>query len=187
MFIWYLRGDVPEVLVSTASNNYKTLLAKISVLWNQHFTGVPFEYAFVDETVQRQYQAETTLSNIINLFTMMAILISCLGLFGLTAFSTEQRSKEIGIRKILGADVVGIVRLLSKDFLQLVLVAMLIAIPIAGWAMNKWLREFAYRIDIGWWIYALAGLIAVVIALVTVSVQALKAALANPVKSLRTE
>jgi putative ABC transport system permease protein len=117
----------------------------------------------------------------------MAILISCLGLFGLAAFSAEQRNKEIGIRKVLGASVTGIVGLLSKDFLKLVVVAMLIATPIAWYGMNKWLQAFAYKINISWWMFALAGLMAIFIALFTVSFQAIKAALANPVKSLKTE
>lgn len=187
LFIWYIRGNVPEVLISTNSKNYKTLLEKIASIWNKYFTGVPFEYKFVDEEVHKQYQSEIVLSNIINSFMLMAILISCLGLFGLTAFSAEQRSKEIGVRKVLGASVTGIVKLLSKDFLKLVIVAIIIALPIAGWVMSKWLQSFAYRINISWWMFALASFIAILIALITVSLQAIKAALANPVKSLRTE
>ncbi|MDP4216533.1 MAG: ABC transporter permease, partial [Bacteroidota bacterium] len=128
-----------------------------------------------------------TLSNIINSFTLMAIFISCLGLFGLAAFSAEQRNKEIGIRKVLGASVPGLVRLLSKDFLQLVFIAMLIAIPIAWWSMNKWLEAFAYRVPISWWMFGLAGILAILIALLTVSFQAIRAAVANPVRSLRSE
>ncbi|MES1216791.1 MAG: FtsX-like permease family protein, partial [Bacteroidota bacterium] len=187
LFIWYEQGNLPKVLISTESKNYKSLLGKIGALWNKDFAGIPFEYAFVDEEVQKQYKAEITLSNIINSFTLMAILVSCLGLFGLAAFSAEQRSKEIGIRKVLGANVTGIVQLLSKDFLKLVIIAIVIATPVAGWAMSKWLQQFAYRINISWWMFALAGLVAIVIALITVSFQAIKAAMANPVKSLRTE
>ena len=148
---------------------------------------MPFEYAFLDDEVQKQYSAEITLSRIINLFTTMAIFISCLGLFGLAAFSAEQRKKEIGVRKVLGASVTGIVQLLSKEFLKLVAVAIIIATPVAWWAMSKWLQAFAYRIDISWWMFALTGFIAILIALLTVSFQAIKAAIANPVKSLRTE
>ena len=117
----------------------------------------------------------------------MAIFISCLGLFGLAAFSAEQRNKEIGVRKVLGASVTGIVQLLSMDFLKLVFIAMIIATPIAWWAMYQWLQHFAYRITISWWMFALAGLVAVVIAFVTISFQSVKAAMANPVKSLRSE
>ena len=147
----------------------------------------PFEYTFLDDEVQKQYETEITLSKIINSFTFIAILISSLGLFGLATFSAEQRNKEIGIRKVVGASVPGIVQLLSKDFLKLVLVAFVIATPIVWWAMNKWLQAYAYRINISWWMFALAGLIAIVIAMITVSFQAIKAAIANPVRSLRTE
>jgi len=119
--------------------------------------------------------------------SIIAIVISGMGLFSLAAFEAEQRTREIGIRKVLGATVAGIAALLSKDFVKLVCISILIASPIAWWAMNKWVQNFAYRIDIGWWIFLLAGLIAVMIALVTVSFQSVKAAIANPVKSLRTE
>ncbi|HSU51917.1 MAG TPA: FtsX-like permease family protein, partial [Segetibacter sp.] len=141
----------------------------------------------LDDEVQKQYETEITLARIINSFTFMAILISCLGLFGLATFSAEQRKKEIGIRKVLGASVSGIVQLLSKDFLKLVVISFVIATPIAWWAMSKWLQAFVYRIDVSWWMLALAGLMAVAIALVTVSSQAIKAAISNPVKNLRTE
>ena len=187
LFIWYISGNVPEVLISTNSKNYKQLLAKIASIWSKYFAGTPFEYKFVDEEVRKQYQAEITLSNIINSFTLMAILISCLGLFGLTAFSAEQRSKEIGVRKVLGASVTGIVQLLSKDFVKLIFISIVIATPIAWWTMNKWLQSFSYRVAISWWMFALAGVIAITITLLTVSFQAIKAAIANPVKSLRTE
>ena len=156
-------------------------------IWNQHLPGIPFEFMFMDEVVQKQYEAEVTLGNIINSFTLMAILISCLGLFGLASFSAEQRSKEIGIRKVLGASVSGIVTLLSKDFLKLVLVSIVIATPLAWWAMSKWLQGFSYRVPITWWMFALAGFIAILIAFFTVSFQAIKAAVANPTKSLKTE
>jgi len=117
----------------------------------------------------------------------MAIIISCLGLFGLAAFSAEQRRKEIGVRKVLGASVFNLTTLLSGDFLKLVAIAIVIATPVAWWAMSQWLQAFAYRIDISWWMFAIAGLVAVLIALVTVSFQSVKAAIANPVKSLRSE
>lgn len=181
------RNDLSNLIVKTSSTNYKTLLGKIEALWHRDVPAVPFEYKFLDEEVQKQYQTEITLSQIINAFTGIAILISCLGLFGLTAFSAEQRKKEIGVRKVLGASVQGIVRLLSKDFLKLVCIAILIAAPIAWWAMDKWLESFAYRITLSWWMFALAGLAAIITALFTVSFQAVKAAIANPVKSLRSE
>ena len=118
---------------------------------------------------------------------MLAILIGCLGLFGLSAYTANQRIKEIGIRKVLGASVQDITKMLSKDFVKLVIIAILIASPIAWWAMTKWLEDFAYRINISWWVFVVAGLAALIIAMLTVSFQAIKAAVANPVKSLRTE
>lgn len=181
------RNDLNNIIVNVNSNDYKALMGKIGSIWHKDLPAVPFDYHFLDEEVQKQYSSETTLSNIINSFTLMAIIISCLGLFGLAAFSAEQRKKEIGVRKVLGASVTGIVQMLSKDFLKLVGIAIVIAAPIAWWAMNKWLQAFAYRIDIGWWMFALAGLIAILIAVITVSFQAIKAAIANPVRSLRTE
>ena len=171
----------------TTTKNYKELLGKIETVWHKDIPGVPFEYSFMDEKVQKQYESDISMSRIINAFTIMAICISCLGLFGLAAFSAEQRNKEIGIRKVLGASVSGIVQLLSKDFLNLVMIAFIIATPISWWAMNKWLQGFAYRIPISWWMFAIAGIATMIIALLTVSSQAIRAAVMNPVKSLRTE
>ena len=176
-----------KMIVSVNSDNYKSVLAKIESLWRKNLSAVPFEYQFQDDVVQKQYESEITLGNIINSFTLMAILISSLGLFGLASFSAEQRSKEIGIRKVLGASVSGIVQLLSMDFLKLVLVSIVIAIPISWWAMNKWLQGFNYKVPITWWMFALAGLIAILIAFFTVSFQAIRAAVANPTKSLKNE
>ena len=181
------NGDLSHLTVAVESKNYQSLFGKIETIWRNNFPSVPFEYTFLDDEVQKQYETEITLSRIINLFTIMAILISCLGLFGLVSFSAEQRKKEIGVRKVLGASVPRLVQLLSKDFLKLVAIAIIIATPIAWWAMNKWLQEFAYRVTISWWMFALAGFTAIAIALITVSFQAVKAAIANPVKSLRTE
>ncbi len=183
----YRKDYFNTMVVAVNSSDYKTTLAKIEGVWRKHLAGVPFEYSFLDAEVQKQYETEITLSNIINSFTLMAIIISCLGLFGLAAFSAEQRSKEIGIRKVLGASVTGITRLLSKDFLKLVIIAFVIATPIAWFAMDKWLQDFAYKVPLSWWMFAIAGLLALFIALVTVSFQAIKAAVANPVKSLKTE
>jgi putative ABC transport system permease protein len=141
----------------------------------------------MNDDVQRQYESEIALSRILNSFAGIAVLISCLGLFGLAAFSAEQRSKEIGIRKVLGASVPGIVQLLSKDFFKLVVIAIVIAAPIAWWSMNKWLETFAYRIHIQWWMIVMAGGLAIFIALFTVSFQAIRAAITNPIKGLRSE
>ncbi|MEP7373272.1 MAG: FtsX-like permease family protein [Chitinophagaceae bacterium] len=180
-------NDLSNVIVAVNSQNYKSLLGKLEATWHKNLPSVPFEYVFLDDEVQKQYETEITLSRIINSFTLVAILISCLGLFGLATFSAEQRRKEIGIRKVVGASVSGIVNLLSKDFVKLVLIAFVIAIPIVWWAMDKWLQEYAYRIHISWWMFGLAGLIALAIAIATVSFQAIKAAITNPVRSLRTE
>ncbi len=180
-------GDLATMVVSANSADYKDLLGKMGTIWHKNLPDVPFEYSFLDAEIQKQYETEVVLSQIINSFTLIAILISCLGLFGLAAFSAEQRSKEIGIRKVLGSSVTGIVGLLSKDFLILVTVSFCIATPIAFYGMGKWLQAFAYRVPLSWWMFVLAGVIAMVIALVTVSSQAIKAALLNPVKSLKAE
>ncbi len=175
-----------NLTVASKSNNYKVLLAKIKSVWVKNLPGVPFEYAFLDEEVQLQYESEITLAKIINAFTLMAIFISCLGLLGLTAFSAEQKKKEIGIRKVLGASVTNIIQLLSTEFFKLLLIAIIIATPIAWWFMSKWLQSFTYRIMLSWWMFALAGFIAVFIALFTVGYQALKAAIMNPVENLKS-
>ena len=142
---------------------------------------------FVDSDFEKKFQNEQLLATLSNLFGGLAIIISCLGLFGLAAYAAEQRVKEIGVRKVLGASVMNLAGLLSKDFLKLVAIAIVLAIPVSIWAMNKWLQKFEYRITLSWWMLALAGLITVIIAIATVSYQAVKAALANPVKSLRSE
>jgi putative ABC transport system permease protein len=176
-----------NVIVNANSKNYGALLTKMEAVWKQYLPTVPFEYSFLNEEVQKQYEAELSLSSTINLFTGIAILISCLGLFGLSAFSAEQRTKEIGVRKVLGATVFGLSSLLSKDFLKLTAIAFVIAIPIAWWVMNEWLQGFNYRVHLSWWMFALAGALAMLLTVCTVSVQAIKAALANPIRSLRTE
>jgi len=142
---------------------------------------------FLDEAYQAQYVSEQRVSMLSKYFAGLAILISCLGLFGLATFTAEQRTKEIGIRKVLGASVASITSLLAKDFMKLVLLAIVIASPLAWWGMNVWLTDFAYHIDLQWWMFALAGLSAIGIALLTISFQSIKAAVANPVKSLRSE
>jgi putative ABC transport system permease protein len=188
--VWMQRPhwDIwPIVIAHTNTPDYKALLSRIEALWHKDVPGTPYTYKFMDEVVQKQYEAEITMSGIIRSFTFMAIIISCLGLFGLAAFSAEQRKKEIGIRKVLGASVAGLTRLLSMEFLRLVLIAFLIAAPIAGWTMNLWLREFAYRISLQWWIFALAGTIAGTVAMLTVGYQAVKAAIANPVQSIKAK
>ena len=147
----------------------------------------PPNISFVDQDFAKKFENEKTLAMLANLFGGLAIIISCLGLFGLAAYAAEQRIKEIGVRKVLGATVTSLARLLSKDFLKLVIIAIILAVPVSVWTLNKWLSQYEYRIILSWWIVALASVITVVIALLTVSYQAVKAALANPVKSLRSE
>jgi ABC-type antimicrobial peptide transport system permease subunit len=149
--------------------------------------GYPVEYKFVDEEFDQYFKAETLVGKLASVFAVLAIVISCLGLFGLAAYTAERRTKEIGIRKVLGASAQGLAGLLSKDFIQLVAISCLIAFPVAWWMMHNWLQDYEYRIQISWWIFVSAALLAIVIALVTVSFQAVKAAFMNPVKSLRTE
>src|SRR5699024_3175685 len=147
----------------------------------------PLDYTFVDDLIQQQYEQERRTAWVIGVFAFVSILIACMGLFGLIAFTAERRTKEIGIRRVMGATVVNIVGLLSKDFLKLVLIGFGIAVPVAYYFMNQWLQDFAYRIDIGVGIFLLAGGLALLIALATVSWQSIRAALANPVDSLRSE
>jgi len=149
--------------------------------------GFPFEYRFVDDAFNARFKSEQLVGNLSQIFAVIAIIISCMGLFGLSAYMAEQRRKEIGVRKVLGSSVLNIVKLLSKDFLILVIVALLLAIPLAWFIMHNWLQDYAYRITISVWIFVFAGGSAIIIALLTVSFQAIKAAIANPVKSLRTE
>ncbi|GAB4021861.1 ABC transporter permease [Spirosoma koreense] len=190
--IFMPRRSVSDLTVqlitrTTGSDRVQDKLAELERLYKASYPGNPFEYYFADENYNRQYQSEQQYGQVFTLASGLAIFIACLGLFGLAAFTTEQRTKEIGVRKVLGASVTSIVALLSKDFLKLVLIAIVIASPIAWYAMNRWLQEFAYKIDIAWWMFGLAGLLAVGIALLTVSLQSVKAALMNPVRSLRSE
>ena len=166
---------------------WKKTLTAVEKKWYQFYPPETFAYKFYDETIQGMYEQEQHLAKLINLATGIAIFISCLGLFGLAVLTAFQRTKEIGIRKVLGASVPGIVQLLSKEYLRLVIIAIVFATPVAWWAMNKWLQNFAYRVQLQWWMFLLAGLIGIAIAMITVSFQAIKAAIANPVKSLRTE
>ena len=173
--------------IKVAGNNIPGALASVEKTWKKYLPEIPYEYTFLDERFTQLYQAEQRQGTIFTVFACIAIFIACLGLFGLSAFAITQRVKEIGVRKVLGANVSSIVTLLSKDFLKLVLVAAIIAFPVAWYAMTHWLQDFAYRISIHWWVFVLAAILASIVALVTVSFQAIKAAIANPVKSLRTE
>jgi putative ABC transport system permease protein len=162
-------------------------LAYIQSVWKKNCPDAPFEYQFLDEHFADVYRADSQVSSIVGILAGLAIVISCLGLFGLASYAAERRVKEVGIRKVLGASVQNIVGMLSKDFLKYVLIAALIALPLAWLSVYKWLQDYAYRIDISWWIFLAAVLVAMIIAFITISFQAIKAALANPVKSLRTE
>ena len=173
--------------IKLAGNNIPASLASVEKIWKTYLPELPYQYTFLDENFNKLYQSEQRQGTIFTTFACIAIFIACLGLFGLSAFEITQRVKEIGVRKVLGAKVSSIVTLLSKDFLKLVLVATLIAFPIAWYAMSHWLQGFAYRVNIHWWVFVLAAILALVVALVTVSFQAIKAAVANPVESLRSE
>ncbi|MEP7267338.1 MAG: FtsX-like permease family protein [Saprospiraceae bacterium] len=171
------------------SVNIPQLIAQIESRYHSfdQMSSQPFLYSFLDDDFSNLYKVEQRTGSVFITFAALAIFIACLGLFGLAAYSAQQRTKEIGIRKVLGASVNGIIGLLSKDFIRLVVVAIIIATPLAWWAMSKWLQNFAYRITINWWIFFIASALALLIALLTISFQSIKAAIANPVKSLRTE
>ncbi|MEA5256974.1 ABC transporter permease [Arcicella aquatica] len=173
--------------IKVKGKDVEGLLALLKNQWQKFNTEEPFAYSFMDELFEKTYQSEQKVSIILSIFSGLTIFVACLGLFGLATFTAEQRTKEIGVRKVLGASVQQIVTLLSKEFLKLVLVACCLAFPLGYWLMDKWLQDFAYRIDINAWVFVLAGVLAILIALLTISYQAIKAALANPVKSLRTE
>lgn len=173
--------------IKVKGKDVEGLLASLKNQWQKFNAEEPFSYSFMDELFEKTYQSEQKISVILSIFSGLTIFVACLGLFGLATFTAEQRTKEIGVRKVLGASVSQIVTLLSKEFLKLVLIACGFAFPIGYWLMNKWLQDFAYRIEISAWIFVLAGILALFIALLTISYQAIKAALANPVTSLRTE
>ena len=181
------NGGFNYMIAHASGGNLKQSLSTLENTWKKLNPNEPFEYSFLDQDFQKNYEAESRQAGLINYFTIIAIIISCLGLFGLATFTAEQRTKEIGIRKVLGASVHGLVALLSKDFLRLVLIAVIIASPLAWWAMNKWLQNFAYQTSITWQVFAVTTLIAIAIAFLTISFQAIKAAIVNPIKSLRTE
>lgn len=179
--------DAGNITLKIKGSDAQTILTQIKAKWLALSPGLPFEYSFMDDEFNKLFTSEQKVGQLFAVFASLAIFIACLGLFGLATFIAEQRTKEVGVRKVLGATVTGMTTLLSKDFVKLVALAIFIAMPIAYYIMNKWLQGFAFRIEMQWWIFALSGLIAVVIAVMTVSYQAIKAATANPIKSLRTE
>ena len=176
-----------KVAVKMKSADLSNTIGSVKNVWNKFSVEYPLEYKFLDDNFEQMYKAEDKLKSLLWIFTFIAIFVGCLGLFGLAAYTAERRKKEVGIRKVLGASTQGVVLLLSKDFVKLVVIALLIASPVAWYFMNRWLEEFAYRIHISWWVFVITAFIALSIAFATVSFQAIKAALANPVKSLRTE
>ena len=176
-----------EISVKLTPGDLPGTIAQVKKKFDAFFPGNLFDYYFLDDRFNRQYENERLFSKAFGIFATLAIFVACLGLFGLAMFSTIQRTKEIGVRKVLGASVSNILLLLSKDFVKLVVIASVIAFPVAWWVMNKWLQDFTYRINISWWLFLAAGAAALLVALLTVSFQAVKAAIANPVKSLRTE
>jgi putative ABC transport system permease protein len=186
-FRLYNAADFNYLLANVQGGGIEKTISSIEAVWKKLNPAEPFEYSFLDLDFQKNYEAESRQASLINYFTIIAIIISCLGLFGLAAFTAEQRTKEIGIRKVLGASVAGLVGLLSADFLKLVFIAVVIASPIAWYVMNQWLQNFAYRTSISWELFVLTAVLAMAIAFITVSFQAIKAALANPVKNLRSE
>ncbi|HVX48699.1 MAG TPA: ABC transporter permease [Chitinophagaceae bacterium] len=180
-------GWLGNIFVKTYPGSVSSALNAVQAAWSSMLPEDPFNYVFLDDSFNNLYKDDLKVSSLVLIFSVIVVIISALGLFALAAFTAEQRTKEIGIRKVLGATVANITLLLSKDFIKLVLIAIVIASPIAWWAMHKWLQDFAYRISISWWMFGAAGLAALFIAAATISFQAIKAGLSNPVKSLRTE
>jgi putative ABC transport system permease protein len=168
-------------------SNIPQTRAWLEKTWKRNFPSALLDYSFSEEVFEDQYRAEDKFSKIFLYFSILSLVIACLGLYGLISYTTSQKTKEIGIRKVLGASVSGIAAMLSGGFLKLVLLACVIAMPAAWYIMNKWLQDFAYRTHISWWMFVVAGLLVLLVALITVSFEAIKAAIANPVKSLRTE
>jgi len=175
------------LILKVKTAEIQSLIADMKKQWDGFNTVEPFNYQFLDELYSQTYTAEQKTGTILNIFTVLTILVACLGLFGLATYMAEQRTKEIGVRKVLGASVIQVVGMLSKDLLKLVLIACVVAFPLAYWAMHMWLESFAYRINISWTVFAIAMVVALMIALITISFQSVRAALANPVKSLRSE
>jgi putative ABC transport system permease protein len=182
-----LKPSYGLVAIKLKGGDYKKTINDIEGLWKSMAPGQPFTYEFMDADFDKQYRGEQRVGQIFITFAIISIIIGCLGLFGLSAYTAERRTKEIGVRKVLGASVGSIVGLLSKEFVKLVLIAIVLGSPIAWYAMNTWLQDFAYHIEISWWMFAIAGLLSIIIALLTVSYQSIKAALMNPVKTLKSE
>lgn len=187
LIFFTFRNNRNILYIRTTATNVQQAIASAEKQYKKYAGDIPFSYNFLDKSFEAKYESDQRAGTLFNVFAGIAIFISCLGLFGLATYTAQVKTKEIGIRKVLGASVGGIVQLISRDFLKLVIIAIVIAIPVAWWAMSKWLQGFAYRVNISLWVFAIAGMAALLIALITVSFQAIKAAIANPVKSLRSE
>ena len=182
-----LAPNSSTMIAKLKTKDVAALTAMLAKRWTALGAEDPLTYSFLDDRFNNTYKSEQKIGMILGIFAGLTIFVACLGLFGLAMFTAQQRTKEIGIRKVLGASVAQVTNMLSKEFLKLVVIACIIAFPLANWAMNKWLQDFAYRTDMSWWVFMIAGTIALLIALLTISFQAVKAAMENPVKSLRTE
>jgi putative ABC transport system permease protein len=183
----FLDKRLIQTMFVKITGNTKQVLHHLENVWRQRIQHRPFEYQFLDEDFNKLYKTEQRTATVFTSFSALAIFLACLGLFALTAYIMVKRTKEIGIRKILGATVLNILGLMSKDFIRLVLIAFVIAVPVALIAVNKWLQGFVYRIDVHWWVFAITGIVAILVALAAISIQVVRSALANPVKNLRTE
>jgi ABC-type antimicrobial peptide transport system permease subunit len=183
----HLQKGEGTILARIRQDNQKSALTSIEKLYKRYNPGFPFAFSFLDEAYQKQYETETRTATLSGYFAGLAIIISCLGLFGLAAFTAQKRRKEIGVRKVIGASVVNITTMLSKDFLQLIFISLTIALPISWWLMSNWLQSFSYRVSITPYVFVLASISVILITFFTISFQAIKAAMANPVNSLRTE
>jgi ABC-type antimicrobial peptide transport system permease subunit len=187
MLITTLNRQYSQAGIKLSTTNTSSTMKSIEKMWSQTFPDFVFEYKFLDDKIESFYKEEGQLSNLYKIFAVIAIFLSCLGLYGLASFMAVQRIKEVGIRKVLGASASSIIYLFSKEFILLISIAFVIAAPIAWYYMNNWLQDYVFRIDISWWIFIAGGIISVIIALLSISFQAIKAAIANPVKNLRTE
>jgi putative ABC transport system permease protein len=181
--------NVPNsgLIIRTSTSDLAGLVSGIQKLWNEFNTGEPFSYTVLSESYREVYTAETNLRSVLRVFTALTIFVALIGLFGLVTFTIEQRVKEIGIRKVLGSSVAQIITLVTRDFLVLVCISFLVAFPTAFFLGKQWLQDFAYRIDIPWWIFLAAAILTVLLAMATISLRSIKAALANPVEALRNE
>ena len=180
-------GNGSNFFIRVASGDLTSTLANIEQVWSLHNPGKPFEYSFQDQYIADLRLNDERFAKLFSVFTLLAIAIACLGLFGLTAFLAESRTKEIGVRKVLGASVLSILRLLSREYVMMIVMSLVIAFPLAYYLMKSWLQNFAYRIDIGWQVFVLAGVISMVLAVLTISFHAIKVASGNPINSLRAE